>query len=57
MKIEGLNFDDLSNYRDLMDDIIDRVIAIQTIFKKYFNSFSWQHNGNKNSDSYKVMDN
>lgn len=27
MKIEGLNFDDLSNYRDLMDDIIDRVIC------------------------------
>lgn len=27
MKIEGLNFDDLTNYRHLMDDIIDRVIC------------------------------
>lgn len=36
LKIEGLNFDDHSNYSLLMNDIIDKVIAMRTAFKKYF---------------------
>jgi len=35
MKIEGLNFDDHSNYSVLMDDIIDKVTSMRTAFKKY----------------------
>lgn len=35
MKIQGLNFDDHSNYNVLMNDIIDKVIAMRATFKKY----------------------
>lgn len=35
MKIEGLNFDDHSNYSFLMNDIIDKVIAMRATFKKH----------------------
>ena len=35
MKIGGLNFDNHSNYSVLMDEIIDKVIAMRTTFKKY----------------------
>ena len=35
MKIKGLNFDDNSNYSTLMNEIIDKVIAMRTAFKKY----------------------
>lgn len=34
-KIEGLNFDDHSNYSVIIDGIIDKVIAMRTTFKKY----------------------
>ncbi len=33
--IPGLNFQDHSNYKDLMNVIIDRVIAMRKVFKKY----------------------
>lgn len=34
-KIEGLNFDDHSNYDILMNNIIDKVVAMRTVFTKY----------------------
>lgn len=34
-KIEGLNFDDHSNYTELMNAIIDRVVTMRTVFKKW----------------------
>lgn len=34
-KIEGLDFDDHSNYGSLMNEIIDKTIAMRTAFKKY----------------------
>lgn len=33
--INGLNFDDHSNYTELMKEIIEKVIIIRSIFKKY----------------------
>lgn len=33
--VYGLNFDDRSNYDDLMNKIIDEVIALRSVFKKY----------------------
>lgn len=33
--IVGLNFDDHSNYNELMDDIINKVIIMRTVFRKY----------------------
>jgi len=34
-KIDDLNFDNQSNYFELMDEVISRVIAMRSIFKKY----------------------
>lgn len=34
-RIKGLNFDDHSNYEELMKEIIDKVIIMRTVFKKY----------------------
>lgn len=34
-KIKGLNFDDHSNYTNLMDEIIEKTIAMRTAFKKH----------------------
>lgn len=34
-RIKGLNFDDHSNYEELMKEIIDKVIIMRAIFKKY----------------------
>ena len=34
-KIEGLNFDDHSNYSALIGQVIDRVVAMRETFKKY----------------------
>lgn len=34
-RIKGLNFDDHSNYEELMKEIIDKVIIIRAVFKKY----------------------
>ncbi len=34
-RINGLNFDDHSNYDALMDDIIDKVIRMRKVFKSY----------------------
>ncbi|MDD6502078.1 MAG: DUF4268 domain-containing protein [Oscillospiraceae bacterium] len=33
--IDGLNFDDHSNYDELMNTVIDKVITMKTVFKKY----------------------
>ncbi len=33
--INGLDFDDHSNYKELMKDIIDKVVIIKKVFKKY----------------------
>ena len=35
MKIQGLNFDDHSNYLIIMNKIIDNVVAMRVAFKKY----------------------
>ena len=35
LKIEGLNFDDHSNYIELMNEIIDKVLRLRTVFTKY----------------------
>ena len=34
-RIKGLNFDDHSNYEELMKEIIDKVIIMRAVFKKY----------------------
>jgi hypothetical protein len=34
-KIQGLNFDDHSNYNTLMEDIIEKAIVMRKVFKKY----------------------
>ena len=34
-RIKGLNFDDHSNYEELMKEIIDKVIIMRSVFKKY----------------------
>ena len=34
-RIKGLNFDDHSNYEELMKEIIDKVIKMRSVFKKY----------------------
>lgn len=34
-KMPGLNFDDHSNYHELMDEIITRIITMRTVFKDY----------------------
>ena len=34
-QIDGLNFDDHSNYKELMDQIIETVIKMRAVFKKY----------------------
>lgn len=34
-KIEGLNFDDYSNYNELMNETIDKVLLIKKVFLKY----------------------
>ncbi|MBR4567767.1 DUF4268 domain-containing protein [bacterium] len=33
--IDGLNFDDHSNYEDLMNETIDRAVLMRDVFKKY----------------------
>ena len=33
--IQGLDFEDQSNYDDLMDEIIDKVVRMRKVFKKY----------------------
>lgn len=38
-KIDGLNFDNQSNYVELMDEVISRVIAMRKVFKEYFERF------------------
>lgn len=38
--IYGLNFDDHSNYNDLMNQIIDAVIKMRSVFKKYLLKFN-----------------
>lgn len=34
-QIEGLNFDDHSNYRELINEVIDKAVKMRTVFKKY----------------------
>lgn len=34
-RIPGLNFDDHSNYDKLIDEAIDKVIAMKKVFKEY----------------------
>ena len=34
-KIDGLDFDNQASYHELMDEVISRVIAMRSIFKKY----------------------
>ena len=34
-KIEDLDFDNQSNYYELMDEVISRVIAMRKVFKEY----------------------
>lgn len=34
-KIEGLDFDNQSNYLELMDEVVSRVIAMRKVFKEY----------------------
>ncbi len=34
-KVEGLDFDNNSNYNELMNEVIDKVIMMRKIFKKY----------------------
>ncbi|PRY80133.1 DUF4268 domain-containing protein [Alkalibacterium olivapovliticus] len=36
-KIEDLDFDNHSNYYELMDDVISKVIAMRKVFKEYLN--------------------
>ena len=36
LRIEGLDFNDHSNYQSIMNEIIDKVVAMRTVFKKYF---------------------
>lgn len=33
--IKGLDFDDHSNYPELMDEIIDKVVSLRSVFKRY----------------------
>ena len=33
--IHGLNFEDHSNYSELMDEIVDRSIQLKSVFSKY----------------------
>lgn len=33
--IDGLNFDDHSNYKDLINEVIDKVVKMRAVFKKY----------------------
>ena len=33
--INGLDFDDHSNYSELMNEIIDKVVKMRNVFKKY----------------------
>ena len=33
--IQGLNFDDHSNYHELMEEIIDKVVVMRKVFKQY----------------------
>lgn len=35
LKIDGLNFNDHSNYNALMNEVVDKVITMRTAFKKY----------------------
>lgn len=34
-QIDGLNFDDHSNYNALINEVIDKVVKMRTVFKKY----------------------
>lgn len=34
-RIDGLNFDDHSNYQTLMDEVIGKVIIMRDVLKKY----------------------
>ena len=40
-KLDGLNFDDHSNYPALMEEIIDRILKMKEVFSKYLKEM-WQ---------------
>jgi hypothetical protein len=34
-RIKGLNFDNHDNYNELINEVVDKIIAIRKTFKKY----------------------
>lgn len=41
-KIKGLNFDDHSNYNELMTEVINNVIVMRDVFRKYIEMYNMQ---------------